>query len=231
VIGECGNGLEAVDVIRAEKPDLVFLDVQMPELDGLGVLDALDTDELPPALVFVTAYDAYALRAFEVHAVDYLLKPFDEGRFRTALTRARQRLAGSGPGATTAPPDARLEALLRQLRPAPAYADLLLVRTANRLVPVAVAVVDWIEAADNYVRLHVGAERYALRETIKSLESRLDPRRFVRIHRSTIVSLDRIREVRPQPSGDCTVVLTDGTELTLSRGWREAFEARFGGAR
>jgi two-component system LytT family response regulator len=111
------------------------------------------------------------------------------------------------------------------------YADRLLVRTANRLVPVAVAGIDWIEAADNYVRLHVGAERYALRETIRSLESRLDPRRFARIHRSTIVSLDRIREVRPLPSGDCTVVLADGTELMLSRSWREAFEARFGGAR
>ena len=231
VIGECGNGLEAVDAIRAEKPDLVFLDVQMPELDGLGVLDALDDDERPPALVFVTAYDAYALRAFEEHAVDYLLKPFDEGRFRTALARARQRLAGSGPGAMSHSPDGRLTSLLRELRPTPVYADRLLVRTANRLVPVAVAGIDWIEAADNYVRLHVGAERYALRETIRSLESRLDPRRFARIHRSTIVSLDRIREVRPLPSGDCTVVLADGTELMLSRSWREAFEARFGGAR
>lgn len=130
-----------------------------------------------------------------------------------------------------APPEARFEALLRELRPAPAYADRLLVRTANRLVPVAVTGIDWIEAADNYVRLHVGAERYALRETIRSLDARLDPRRFVRIHRSTIVSLERIREVRPQSSGDCTVVLTDGTELTLSRSWRDAFEARFGGAR
>jgi two-component system LytT family response regulator len=229
VIGECGNGLEAVDVIRAERPDLVFLDVQMPELDGLGVIDALDEDERPPALVFVTAYDAYALRAFEVHAVDYLLKPFDERRFRTALGRARQRLAGSGTGPP--PADPRLESLLRELRPAPVYADRLLVRTGNRLVPVAVAGIDWIEAADNYVRMHVGPERYALRETIRSLEARLDPRRFARVHRSTIVNLDRVREVRPLPSGDCALVLAGGTELMLSRSWRDAFEARFGGAR
>jgi two-component system LytT family response regulator len=229
VIGECGNGLEAVDVIRAERPDLVFLDVQMPELDGLGVIDALDEEERPPALVFVTAYDAYALRAFEVHAVDYLLKPFDERRFRTALGRARQRLASTGTGPP--PADPRLESLLRELRPAPAYADRLLVRTGNRLVPVAVADIDWFEAADNYVRLHVGRERYALRETIRSLEARLDPRRFARVHRSTIVNLDRVREVRPLPSGDCSLILTGGTELMLSRSWREAFEARFGGAR
>jgi two-component system LytT family response regulator len=229
VIGECGNGLEAVDAIRAERPNLVFLDVQMPELDGLGVIDALDEEERPPALVFVTAYDAYALRAFEVHAVDYLLKPFDERRFRTALGRARQRLASTGTGPP--PADPRLESLLRELRPAPAYVDRLLVRTGNRLVPVRVAGIDWIEAADNYVRLHVGPERYALRETIRSLEARLDPRRFARVHRSTIVNLDRVREVRPLPSGDCTLILTGSTELMLSRSWREAFEARFGGAR
>jgi two-component system LytT family response regulator len=229
VIGECGNGLEAVDAIRAERPDLVFLDVQMPELDGLGVIDALDDDERPPALIFVTAYDAYALRAFELHAVDYLLKPFDQHRFHTALGRARQRLASSGTGPPFADP--RLESLLRELRPAPAYADRLLVRTGNRLVPVAVAGIDWIEAADNYVRLHVGTERYALRETIRSLEARLDPRCFARVHRSSIVNLDRVREVRPLPSGDCTLVLAGGTELMLSRSWREAFEARFGGAR
>ena len=229
VIGECGNGLEAVDAIRAERPDLVFLDVQMPELDGLGVIDALDEDERPPALVFVTAYDAYALRAFEVHAVDYLLKPFDEHRFHTALGRARQRLARSGTGSPAV--DSRLESLLRELRPAPAYAERLLVRTANRLVPVPVAGIDWIEAADNYVRLHIGPERYALRETIRSLEARLDPRRFARVHRSTIVNLDRVREVRPLPSGDCSVILTDGTAVMLSRSWRPAFEARFGGAR
>jgi two-component system LytT family response regulator len=228
VVGECGDGRDAVRVIRAERPDLVFLDVQMPELDGLGVVDALEEDERPPALVFVTAYDAYALRAFEVHAVDYLLKPFDEGRFRTALARARQRLARAD---TPAPGDPRLEALLRELRPAPAYAERLLVRTASRMLPVPVAAIDWIEAADNYVRLHVGAERHALRETIKGLEARLDPRRFARIHRSTIVNLDRVREVRPLPSGDCVLLLLDGTQLSLSRGYREAFEAGFGGAR
>ena len=233
VIGECGTGLEAVDAIRAERPDLVFLDVQMPELDGLGVLDALDEDERPPALVFVTAYDAYALRAFELHAVDYLLKPFDEARFRTALARARQRLASAGAATIPAAADSRLEALLRELRPAPApaYAERLLVRSANRLLPVAVADIDWIEAADNYVRLHVGSRRCALRETIRSLEGRLDPRFFVRVHRSTIVNLDRVQEVRPLPSGDCTLLLTDGTQLSLSRNWRETFEARFGGAR
>ncbi|HEU4698838.1 MAG TPA: LytTR family DNA-binding domain-containing protein [Gemmatimonadales bacterium] len=239
VIGECGDGREAVRRIRAERPDLVFLDVQMPELDGLGVVDALAADERPPALVFVTAYDAYALRAFEVHAVDYLLKPFDEARLRTALARARQRL-----GATRVPADgARLAALLAELRPAAAAPERgvahrpdralerFLVRTGDRLLPVAVTAVDWIEAADNYVRLHVGAERHALRETIKALEAQLDARRFARIHRSTIVNLDRVRELRPLPSGDCAVLLHDGTRLTLSRSFRAAFEARFGRAR
>jgi two-component system LytT family response regulator len=224
VVGECRDGVEALAAIRAERPDLVFLDVQMPELDGLSALAALAPEERPPAVVFVTAYDAYALRAFDLHAVDYLLKPFDEQRFRTALARARGRLGGGGRL------DARLAALLAELRPQPGPepADRLVVRTAGRVVLVPAAEIDWIEAADNYVRVHAAGQRHVLRETIKGLEAQLDPRRFVRIHRSAIVNLDRVRELRALPSGDFAVLLSTGAKLTLSRTYRDVVERRLG---
>lgn len=224
VIGECRNGVEALAEIQAHAPDLVFLDVQMPELDGLGVVQALRAERMP-AIVFVTAYDAYALKAFEVHAVDYLLKPFDEARFRTALGRARERLGGSRDGL-----ERRLDALLADLRP-PAYLERLAVRNGSRTLFVDVASVDWLEAADNYVRVHALGARHLIRETLKALESQLDPRRFARIHRSAIVNLDRVREVRVLPSGDHAVRLAGGAELTLGRAYREGFEARILGRR
>ena len=219
VVGEARNGVEALAAIRRDAPDLVFLDVQMPELDGLGVVAALSPGPMP-AIVFVTAYDAYALKAFDVHAVDYLLKPFDEARFRTALARARERLSGGRDGL-----ERRLDALLADLRP-PAWLERLAVRRNTATLFVDIASVEWLEAADNYVKVHTLGARHLIRETLKTLESQLDPRRFARIHRSAIVNLDRVREVRALPRGDHVVRLASGAEVTLGRAYREAFETR-----
>jgi len=213
VIGECGDGASAVSMIEALRPDLVFLDVQMPERDGFDVVKAIPPARLP-AILFVTAYDQYALRAFDVHAVDYLLKPFTGERFRTALTRARERIARRAE-------DAGLATLATTLRNRPVYVSRLPVRTGGRTVFVEMEAVDWLEAADNYVRLHVKQREYLVRETLGSLEARLDPDRFVRIHRSAIVGIDRIAETRATSHGDAEVLLRDGTKLTASRTWRE----------
>lgn len=213
VIGECEDGESAVAAIEANRPDLVFLDVQMPERDGFEVLQAIPEAELP-AILFVTAYDRYALRAFDVHAIDFLLKPFTGERFRVALARARERLERRDR-------DAGLAALAASLRERPRYLSRVPVRTSSRIVLVDLATVDWLEAADNYVRLHVQKREYLLRETLASLESQLDPDRFARIHRSAIVQIDRIVELHPATHGDFDVLLRDGTRLTLSRTWRE----------
>jgi two-component system, LytTR family, response regulator len=213
VIGECGDGGSAIAAIAAEHPDLVFLDVQMPERDGFEVLQAVPPPELP-AILFVTAYDRYALRAFDVHAIDFLLKPFTRERFRIALVRARERLERRDR-------DAGLAALAASLRQRPRYLSRVPVRTGDRIVLVDVTTVDWLEAADNYVRLHVQNREYLLRETLASLESQLDPNRFARIHRSAIVQIDRIAELHPATHGDFDVLLRDGTRLTLSRTWRD----------
>jgi two-component system LytT family response regulator len=223
LVGEARNGREAVDVIRAERPDLVFLDVQMPQLDGFGVLEAL-TGEPLPAVVFVTAYDEYAIRAFDVHAVDYLLKPFDEERFRVALGRARARL---GERRVTSI-DQRLEAVLSELRAREQYADRLLVKSDGRVTVLQVDEVDWIEAADNYARVHTARGRYLVREPIKALERKLNPRHFARVHRSAIVNLARVRELQPMFGGEYVIILSTGAKLTLSRGYRDAFRDRLG---
>ena len=223
LVGEARNGPEAVDLIRAERPDLVFLDVQMPELDGFDVLHALEGEPMP-AVVFVTAYDEYAIRAFDVHAVDYLLKPFDEERFRIALHRVRARLGER----RTHYLDQRLEAVLSELRAREQYADRLLVKGDGRVTVVQVDEVDWIEAADNYARVHTARGRYLLREPIKSLEKRLNPRNFARVHRSAIVNLARVRELQPMFGGEYVIILSTGAKLTLSRGYRDAFRDRLG---
>ena len=223
LVGEARNGSEAAQVIRAQRPDLVFLDVQMPELDGFGVLESLEGEPMP-VVVFVTAYDEYAIRAFDVHAVDYLLKPFDEDRFRTALGRARSRL-GERRAATL---DERLEAVLTELRAREQYADRLLVKSEGRVTVVQVEDVDWIEAADNYARVHTARGRYLVREPIKSLERKLNPRRFARVHRSAIVNLARVRELQPMFGGEYVIILSTGAKLTLSRGYRDAFRDRLG---
>ena len=213
VIGECADGTTALDAITRERPDLVFLDVQMPERDGLSVVAATDAS-IMPAFVFVTAFDRYALQAFEVHAIDYLLKPYTPERFRTAVQRAKERLRSRSV-------DASLASLALALRDRPQYASRLSVRTGGRIVLVDLATVDWIEAEDNYVRLHAGARSYLHRESLTALEQQLDPGRFVRIHRSAIVQTDRIAELHPATHGDMDIVLRSGKRLPLSRTFRD----------
>ena len=217
VAGECSNGLEAVKAIEDLKPDLVFLDIQMPELDGFGVVEAVGADCMPPTL-FITAYDQHALRAFEVHALDYLLKPFSPERFHQALARARRWCSpqpeGTGPD---------LDALLAGLRQERPWVDRLLVKQGDRHVLVRTSALQWVEAEDNYVRLHVEGTSHLLRQTMTGLLARLDPAQFRRIHRSAIVNLDCIREFQPWTGGDHLVIMRDGTKLTLSRTFRDQF--------
>jgi two-component system, LytTR family, response regulator len=240
LVGECSNGLETVTAIERLSPDLVFLDVQMPEMDGFEVVRALEAGHVP-AVVFVTAYDEYAVRAFEVHALDYLLKPFSSMRFRATLAHARDQLHRHRTGElgrkllTLAPTlweksekSESSEKPDKSDKPSPARAERLLVRSAGRVHFVRTAEIEWCEAAGNYVRLHVGQESHLFRETMNSLESKLDPRHFVRIHRSTIVNVEQIEQLRSSLGGESTVVLRNGAKLTLSRGYREAFQERLG---
>lgn len=224
VVGECANGHEAIAVIKAERPDLIFLDVQMPEVDGFEVLSALDAGHLP-MVIFVTAYDQYAVGAFEVHAVDYLLKPFDRERFGKALQRAKAQLQRE----YTSDVSQRILALLEEQRIRPKYLERLVIKNNGRIFFLKTEEIDWISAEGNYVNLHVKKDSYLLRETISSLESQLNPQRFARIHRSQIVNLDRIRELRHWSHGEYQVVLHDGVELMLSRSYREKLNGLVGG--
>jgi two-component system LytT family response regulator len=213
VVGECGDGESALALIARERPDLVFLDIQIPERDGFEVVKAIPPADLP-AILFVTAHDRYALRAFDVHAVDYLLKPFTGERFRTALSRARERIARRAT-------DPALASLAGSLRSQPAWLTRVAVRSGGRTVFVDLGAVDWMDAADNYVRLHVKQREYLVRETLASLEARIDPARFVRVHRSAIVQIDCVAEMRPQSHGDAELRLDEGTRIAVSRTWRE----------
>jgi two-component system LytT family response regulator len=216
VTGECPDGRRAIATIERFRPDLVFLDVQMPEVDGFAVLDAIAGERMP-VIIFVTAYDRYAVQAFEVHALDYLLKSFDRERFQAALQRAKEEIRRSREGLL----NERLAGLLEDLQTKQKRLTRLVVKSAGRIVFLRVEEIDWVEAADNYVRVHAGRESHLIRETLQSLESCLNPEKFLRIHRSTLVNLDRIRELRPIFHGDYVVKLNDGTELTLSRNYRE----------
>ena len=222
VVGECADGAEAVARIEGIAPDLLFLDVQMPELNGFELLRALGPVPLP-AVVFVTAYNEYALQAFEVHALDYLLKPFSAERFRSALSHARANLTQRR--ATTL--GRQLLDLLPDAR-RPPERDRLLVRSSGRIHFVRTADIDWCEAAGNYVRLHTGSQSHLMRDTMSHLESNLDPQQFVRIHRCSIVNVDRIQELQSSLNGEYFVVLRSGTRLTLSRGYRDALQTRLG---
>lgn len=233
VVGECTNGRDAVTAIHDHSPDLVFLDVQMPELDGFAVVQAIGPERMP-VTVFVTAFDQYALQAFEAHALDYLTKPFDRERFQTSLGRAKQQVrlreVAKRNAVTTEPPsearDAelseRLLSLLAGIERRQQYADRLMVKSAGRVVFLRVEEIDWVEAAGSYVRLHVGRDAHLLHEGIASLMTRLDPARFARVHRSTIVNLDRVRELQPWFHGDAVAILRDGTRIQVSRTYREA---------
>jgi two-component system LytT family response regulator len=216
LIGECADGAEAVEAIQEKRPDLVFLDIQMPELDGFGVLAEIDLDPMP-VVVFVTAHDKFALKAFEVHAVDYLLKPFDRERFQTALARAVERVKHrDGPAIAQ-----RQAAVVAELRSSQKPLDRLAVKSGGRVIFVKLDDIDWIEAAHNYVELHVEKQSHLLRETLNSIEARLPVDRFVRISRSVIVNIERIKELEPLFYGEYTVTLRNGTRLTLSRRFRD----------
>jgi two-component system LytT family response regulator len=215
-VGECADGYEALAAVEEHAPDLLFLDVQMPELDGFAVLERLGARPRP-LVIFVTAYDSYALRAFEVSAVDYLLKPFDRKRFAKAMERAKSRLASERGGELTA----RTLALLEELRAQTNHLTRLMIKSGGRAFFLKVEEIDWVEAEGKYVRLHVGRESYLVREAIGSLEAQLDPKKFLRVHRSTIVNVDRVRELQPWFHQDYKIILHDGTELTLSRSCRK----------
>jgi two-component system LytT family response regulator len=213
IIGECVNGLEAISAIESQSPDLVFLDVQMPELNGFDVLEAIGPERVP-CVIFITAYDQYALRAFEVHALDYLLKPYGSERFLEALARARIQIQRESMGD-------RLLDLLTDLKNRQSYTERVVIKSAGRIFFLSVEEIDWIESADNYVQIHVGRESYLLRETINGLEKRLDPSSFLRIRHSTIVNVKSIKELHPLFSGEFAVIMRDGTELVSSRRYRK----------
>ncbi|HMQ03019.1 MAG TPA: LytTR family DNA-binding domain-containing protein [Pyrinomonadaceae bacterium] len=216
VIGECGNGAQAVSAITDKRPDLVFLDIQMPEMNGFDVVNALDAESMP-AIVFVTAYDQYALQAFDVHALDYLLKPFNRERIHRAVAHAREQIEARRLGKL----DEKIASLIADLRSERKYLERLVVKSVGRVFFLKVEEIDWIEAAGNYVNLHTARGSHMVRETMNGIESKLDPEKFYRIHRSTIVNIDRIKELHPMFSGDYSVILYNGTELSLSRNYRE----------
>ena len=207
-VAECASGLDAIQEIRKSKPDLVFLDVQMPECGGFDVLELLGND-LPPTIIFVTAYDEYALRAFEAGALDYLLKPFDDARFGRALSRAKEKLA-------------------HYLPPQPRAPERLVVRSRGQVLFVSVADIDWIEAAGYYACLHVGSDTHILRRSLSELEQDLGDEKFVRIHRSLVVNLERIRGLELQTGGEYEVVLKSRVRLRLSRRYRKRLQDRLG---
>ena len=225
VIGESGNGFEAAEAIRRLKPDLVFLDVQMPGLDGFGVLEALSPEEIP-AIVFVTAFDQYAVRAFEAQAVDYLMKPFSRERLEEAVRRVRELLKGRSLE------DFResVAKIIEKIRRDRSYPEWVLLKADGKNVFVKVKDIDWIESSRNNVRIHVGTTVYLLHETTSAIAQRLDPRKFLRIHRSSIVNIERIKELHPWFNGDYAVILRDGTQLTLSASYRDRLREfrRFG---
>jgi two-component system, LytTR family, response regulator len=207
IVAECGSGAEALTAIRSKKPDLVFLDVQMPECDGFDVLELLGS-ELPPGIIFVTAYDQYALRAFEAGALDYLLKPFDNVRFERALARAKGRIVHAKPAAR------KLERFA--------------IKGTGQVSFVNITEIDWIGAADYYACIHVGAKSHLLRRSMAELEEDLDPRAFCRIHRSAIVNLERVRGLELREDGEHDVRLADGTRLRMSRRYRKELQLRMG---
>lgn len=238
LVGQCSSGALAVEALRRQPVDVLFLDVEMAGMDGFQVLRETGP-ERPAAIIFVTAHDAYALKAFEVHALDYLMKPFDDDRFAQVLSRAKEHVRGR-----------RIQLLARQMAgllgtapaPAPAlsptptpppvtpgrYLERLVLKEVGRVAFLAVEEVDWLGAEDYYVQVHVGRQTHLLRQSLRELETQLDPRRFVRIHRSTMVNVQRVKELRPLLHGEYQVILQDGTCLKLSRSYRERLDTLLG---
>src|ERR1044071_428945 len=223
IIGECSNGEQAIEVIQQLAPDLVFLDVEMPGKDGFAVLEALDPDRLP-VVIFVTAYDQYAVRAFEFNALDYLLKPFDQERFNKALGRAVANIQADKSDNVSE----RILKTLEEMKARPVHLERLVIKMNGHVFFVKTEEIDWLEAEGNYVRLHAGKESYLLRDTISALEGQLDPKRFVRVHRSAIVNVDRIQELQAWFHGEYRIILREGVQLTLSRSYREKLHELLG---
>ena len=219
VIHECADGQATVNAIIETKPDLVFLDVQMPEMDGFEVLETVGVDRMPNT-IFVTAYDKYALQAFEVNALDYLLKPYTNERFFQALERAKAQIKLRGDNKL----NHQLSALLDHFKRSGDYLERLVVKSAGRISFVNVDEIDWIEAADTYVRLHVRRESHLVRGTMIGLEDRLDPHKFLRIQRSVIINISRVKELQPLFHGEYLVTLQDGTQLTSGRSYRDKLQ-------
>ena len=241
IVAECASGREAIDAIRQHSPSVVFLDVQMPGIDGFGVIDAIGADRMP-VVIFVTAYDMHALRAFEAHAFDYLLKPIDDDRFASTIDRARRRVTEHEESEVAR----RLAALMHDIRPsldgleqrsvrrtegdAPAapIPNRIVVKDRDRVIFIDVGDIDWIGADGDYVRIHAAGKSHLVRDTMAAMEQRLDSSAFVRIHRSTIVNVSRIKELRPYSSREYAVILRDGTRLRLSRRFRDRLRTHFG---
>jgi len=223
IVAECSDGPSTIDAIRRTAPDLVFLDVQMPGGTGFDVVGALEHGPTP-LFVFVTAFDKYALKAFDVHALDYLLKPFDRERFMQALARARQHLERPSDGDLRR----RLLALVRDLEPSAPRPDRFVIKSGGRVFFVRADEIDWIEAAGNYVKVHVGSDAHLLRETMNAVEAQLPRDTFYRIHRCHIVNIERVKELQPWFNGEYVVLLRTGARLTLSRGYREKLQDRMG---
>ncbi|HMF57967.1 MAG TPA: LytTR family DNA-binding domain-containing protein [Pyrinomonadaceae bacterium] len=224
VVGECVNGHEAVEAILACAPDLIFLDVQMPEVGGFEVLEALESVGPMPHVIFVTAYDQYAVRAFEVHALDYLLKPFDRERFEVSWRRAKAQILRERNGQL----NERILSFLEGLKAESNYLERLVIKSGGRIFFLETEEIDWVEAEGNYVSVHAGKKSHLIRETISNLESKLDPKKFLRIHRSSIVNISRIQELQPWFHGEYHILLLDGTQLTLSRNYRERLQEALG---
>ncbi|HJP84536.1 MAG TPA: LytTR family DNA-binding domain-containing protein [Gemmatimonadaceae bacterium] len=220
IVAQCKDGAEAVATMRKDRLDLVFLDVRMPELDGFQVLDALGSGHVP-AIIFVTAFEDYAIRAFEVSALDYLLKPFDRARFEKTLARFEEQFQRGRMGIS----DELRQFLTTLGAGTEAYASRFPVKSAGDIYFVRAEEIDWIDAAGNYTALHVGGRKHLIRETMKSVESKLDPRKFVRVHRSAIINVDRLRKLQPYFHGEYVVTLQDGTTLTSSRGYSDRLRA------
>lgn len=219
IIAECSDGPDAVDAIRKYAPDLLFLDIEMPGLDGLEVIEKVGSARMP-VTVFVTAFDRYAVKAFEQHAIDYLLKPFDRTRFERALSQVREQLKRS----ENRQLNRQLQTLLDGLKDKSTYVDRLTVKSPRGMTFLRTEEIDWVDAAGNYVRLNSKGNAFLMRETMSALEQRLDPEMFLRIHRSTIVNIERIREIRPLQHGEHLVILDNGQRLTMSRSYRHRLD-------
>ena len=219
IIDTCANGFEALTSCQQKKPDLIFLDIQMPEMNGFEFLEQISPAPFP-GIIFITAYDEFALKAFEFHALDYLLKPYDRERFSKAVEHARTSLRSK---VITEDPDEQIKALLNSMKHPAAVLDRLIVKSGGRVIFLRIEEIDWMEAAGNYVKLHTGNETHLVRETMNNLEQQLPPQKFIRVHRSTIVNIEKIKELQPYFNGEYKVILHNNAHVIMSRGFKDNF--------